>query len=285
MPKPRNLNPAYRFVATIVRPAVRAMMKREWAGHEHFPATGGFVVCPNHISYADVFAVALFTFDSGREPYFLGKDSVFRLPGAGRLLKKAGMIPVYRESGQATQAFAAAMEAVREGKSVVIYPEGTLTRDPDLWPMTGKTGAARVALETRCPVIPVAQWGAQEILARYSKKPRILPRKTTHLRAGPPVDLTDLYDQPINAAVLKEATDRIMAAITRELEVLRGEEAPPVRFDGRKQGLPKIGKYDPSQVRRTAEPAAGSTTGPATEGATEGTGSGPTEDKLKEDDQ
>lgn len=254
MPKPRNLNPAYRFVAGIVRPTVRAAMKREWAGHEHFPRTGGFIVCPNHISYADVFALAHFAFDSGREPYFLGKESVFRLPGAGRLLKRAGMIPVYRESGQAAEAFSAAVEGVRAGKSVVIYPEGTLTRDPDMWPMTGKTGAARVALETRCPVIPVAQWGAQEMLPRYSKKPKLFPRKTMQLRAGPPVDLEDLYDEPLSASVLREATDRIMAAITRELEVLRGEQAPAVRFDARARGLPRIGRYDPAQAQRAVDP-------------------------------
>src|SRR5690606_2375853 len=132
---------------------------------------------------------------------------------------------VYRESFQAAQAFSAAVEGVKAGKNVVIYPEGTLTRDPDLWPMTGKTGAARVALETKCPVIPGAQWGAQEILERYSKKPKVFPRKTMHLRAGPPVDLTDLYDQPLTAPVLKEATERIMDGITRELEIIRGEKA------------------------------------------------------------
>ena len=66
-----------------------------------------------------------------------------------------------------------------------IYPEGTITKDPDLWPMIGKTGAARVALETGCPVIPIAQWGPQEILAPYSKRLRLLPPKTVHVLAGP----------------------------------------------------------------------------------------------------
>lgn len=253
MPKPRHLTPPYRFVAGVVRPTVRALTKREWAGHEHFPREGGFLLCPNHISYVDVFGVALFAFDGGREPYLLGKDSVFRLPGVGRLLKRAGMIPVNREPGQGAQAFGAAVEAVRAGKNVVIYPEGTLTRDPDMWPMTGKTGAARVALQTRCPVIPLAQWGAQDILARYAKKPKVFPRKTTHLRAGPPVELADLYDQPLSAAVLKEATERIMTAITRELEVIRGEKAPEVRFDSRARGLPAVGKYDPTKAESKAE--------------------------------
>ena len=245
MPKPRDLNPAYRFAAAVVRPVVRRVTKQDWAGHEHFPREGGFVLCPNHISYVDVFAFAHFAFDGGREPYLLGKESVFRIPGVGRLLAKAGMIPVYRESGQAATAFRAAIDAVRAGKCVAIYPEGTLTRDPDLWPMTGKTGAARVALETRCPVIPVAQWGPQEIIGTYEKRVRLFPRKVMHVRAGPPVDLSDLYDVPMSAPVLREATERIMAAITRELEVLRGEKAPHVRFDARSKGVPVIGWYRP----------------------------------------
>ncbi|MCA1782716.1 MAG: lysophospholipid acyltransferase family protein [Dermatophilaceae bacterium] len=254
MPKPRNLNPAYRFTAGVVRPVVRRVTKQDWAGHEHFPREGGFVVCPNHLSHVDVFAFAHFVYDSGREPYLLGKESVFRIPGIGRIFAKAGMIPVYRESGQAAHAFRAAIDAIRAGKCVGIYPEGTLTRDPDLWPMTGKTGAARVALETRCPVIPVAQWGPQEILGRYQKKLRLFPRKVMHMRAGPPVDLTDLYDVPMSAPVLREATERIIAAITRELEVLRGEKAPEARFDARQRGVPVIGWYRPEDHPQVSLP-------------------------------
>jgi 1-acyl-sn-glycerol-3-phosphate acyltransferase len=254
VPKPRDLNPAYRFAAAVVRPVVRRVTKQDWAGHEHFPREGGFVLCPNHISYVDVFAFAHFAFDGGREPYLLGKESVFRIPGVGRLLAKAGMIPVYRESGQAASAFRAAIDAVRAGKCVAIYPEGTLTRDPDLWPMTGKTGAARVALETRCPVIPVAQWGPQEIIGTYEKRVRLFPRKVMHVRAGPPVDLSDLYDVPMSATVLREATERIMAAITRELEVLRGERAPEERFDARQRGVPVIGWYSPEDHPQVSLP-------------------------------
>ncbi len=253
MPRPTNLNPAYRFTAGVLRPVIMGVTKRDWAGHEHIPREGGFIMCPNHISHVDVFAFAHFAFDSGREPYFLGKESVFRIPVAGRILRKAEQIPVYRESGQAAGAFRAAVAAVEEGKGIVIYPEGTLTRDPDLWPMTGKTGAARVALQTQCPVIPVAQWGPQDILARYTKRLRLFPRKVMQVRAGPPVDLSDLYGRPLTATVLREATDRIMAAITRELVVLRGESAPAERFDARTSGLPRTGRFDPDAVTRSSD--------------------------------
>ena len=237
----RPLPFAYRLAVWIVRPLLTLLTKREWRGWEHLPATGGFVVSPNHISHVDPLSFAHFMFDSGHPPYFLGKESVFRFPVVGAIVRGAEQIPVYRNTGRAADAFRAAVAAVEEGKCVGVFPEGTLTRDPHLWPMVGKTGAARIALTTRCPLIPVAQWGPQEILAPYTKRLRLLPRKTMRVMAGPPVDLSDLYDRPLDAAVLLEATDRLMAAITRLLEELRGEKAPAERFDSRKHGLPATG--------------------------------------------
>lgn len=103
--------------------------------------------------------------------------------------------------------------------------------------MTGKTGAARIALTTGCPVIPCAQWGPQEVLAPYARRPNLLPRKTMRVLAGPPVELDDLQGGPLTAAVLVEATTRIMSAITGLLEQIRGDQAPVQRFDPRKAGL------------------------------------------------
>jgi 1-acyl-sn-glycerol-3-phosphate acyltransferase len=103
--------------------------------------------------------------------------------------------------------------------------------------MTGKTGAARVALQTKCPVIPIAQWGANELLPPYAKKPDLFPRKTHHVLAGPPVDLSRFYDKEMTPELLKEATEDIMAAITRLLEEIRGEKAPETRYDPRRERI------------------------------------------------
>lgn len=227
----------------VLRPLMMLLTRRDWRGAENLPRTGGFVACPNHISHVDALTFAHYMVDNGREPYFLGKESLFRVPLVGAVLRSAQQIPVYRETGRASDAFSAAVAAVESGKCVGIYAEGSLTRDPDLWPMVGKTGAARVALATRCPVIPIAQWGPQALLAPYSAKLRIFPRKTMHLVAGPPVDLADLYARPRDHQVLAEATERIMAAITALLEGLRGETAPPVRFNPREHGLPPTGNF------------------------------------------
>jgi 1-acyl-sn-glycerol-3-phosphate acyltransferase len=247
----RRLPFAYRFAVGVLRPSLMAVTKRDWHGAENLPATGGFVVTPNHLSHLDPLIFAHFMYDNGRPPYFLGKEGVFRVPVVGAILRGAEQIPVYRNTGKAADAFRAAVAAVNDGKAVGVYPEGTLTRDPDLWPMVGKTGAARIALATQCPVIPVAQWGPQEILEPYSKRPRLFPRKTMHVAAGPPVDLSDLYDQPVTGTLLREATDRIMAAITVQLAQIRREQAPAERFDARKHGLPPTGNFH----RKTQEGA------------------------------
>jgi len=131
--------------------------------------------------------------------------------------------------------------AVRAGECVVVYPEGTITRDPGGWPMTGKTGAARIALETACPVIPIGQWGAQALLAPYAKRPDLFPRKTVTMKVGDPVDLSDLVGQEHTPVVVAQATDRIMAAVTALVAEVRGELAPAERFDPRAAGVAAIG--------------------------------------------
>ncbi len=235
----------YRFAIRVLRPLLMALTRQEWSGAEHLPTEGGWVVCPNHVSHVDPLAFAHFLVDHGRAPRFLGKNEVFRVPVVGAVLRSADQIPVYRESGRAADAYRAAVAAVRADKCVAIYPEGTLTRDPELWPMRGKTGAARVALETRCPVVPVAVWGPQDVLGPYAKRPHLFPRRTMQVRAGAPVDLADLHDRPVTAEVLAEATDRIMGAITAELEVLRGGTAPRERFDPRRAGVTSTGRPRP----------------------------------------
>ena len=231
----------YRLAICLLRPGMLLLTRRDWSGAEHLRAQilpdgtqEGIVVCPNHISWFDPLECAHFLYDNGRPPRFLGKESVFRIPVAGRIITGAGQIPVYRETVDAAASVREAIAAVEKGECVVVYPEGTITRDPGMWPMTGKTGAARIALATGAPVIPVAQWGAQDVIGPYKAEFRALPRKTMHVWAGPAVDLDDLRGRPLDTELLQEATARIMAAITAILEEIRGETAPAERFDLKK---------------------------------------------------
>jgi len=228
----------YRFAVCLLRPWMLLLTRRDWRGTEHLMpevhADGtqtGIVVCPNHISWFDPLQSAHFCYDNGRPPRYLGKEGVFRTPVIGWILLRCGQIPVYRETADAANAVRDAVAAVKSGECVVVYPEGTITRDPDLWPMKGKTGAARIALLTGAPLVPVGLWGAQEVIRPYVKELRILPRKTMHVVAGPPVDIDDLRGRDLDADVLAEATDRLVSAITALVEGLRGQTAPEERFD------------------------------------------------------
>ncbi|WAX77738.1 lysophospholipid acyltransferase family protein [Streptomyces sp. KMM 9044] len=230
MPR-RRIGFAYRFAAVICKPPLVVLLKRDWRGMGNIPAHGGFITAVNHNSYIDPVAYAHFQYNTGRVPRFLAKSGLFNKGFVGAMMRGTGQIPVYRESTDALSAFRAAIDAVERGECVAFYPEGTLTRDPDGWPMTGKTGAARVALQTRCPVVPVAQWGANEVLPPYASKPHLFPRKTHRVLAGPPVDLDRFYGREMTPELLKEATEAIMAAVTRQLEEIRGERAPEEPYD------------------------------------------------------
>lgn len=242
---------AYRFVAVVMRPLLRLITRYEVTGSEHIPASGGFIVTPNHISYSDPFPWAHTLYNMGIAPVFLAKSELFATRVIGTVLRKAGQVPVHRESPDAVTALRSAVAAIDAGHCVVVYPEGSLTRDPDLWPMRGKSGAARLAIEAGCPVIPVAQWGPQDLLPRYAKVPRLRGRTTIHIRFGPPVDLADLPADPHDREVVAVATARVMAGITRELEHLRGEQAPPTRYDPAAHGQPATGNYRRAQRHRS----------------------------------
>ncbi|MGQ1839728.1 lysophospholipid acyltransferase family protein [Kocuria turfanensis] len=238
----------FRVLAGIVKPAYRLVARLRWTGAEHLPAEGGFIVVPNHLTELDPLTVAITLYDNGIMPRFLAKESLFRAPVVGAVLRATGQVPVPRGTPDAAAALTAARAELASGGAVVIYPEGTLTRDPGQWPMTGHTGAARLALATGVPVIPLAHWGDQEVLGRAPSTGRqtvsLFPRKHVRVRIGPPVDLTPWRDDapdlthPVgrHAARLEDATDAIMRAVTDELAALRGAEAPPALWDRRRGG-------------------------------------------------
>ena len=240
----RNQEPrgwAWGLGVAIVRPALLSTTKQRWIDGSKIPAEGGCIIVLNHISHVDPLLSAHLLWDHGRIPRYLAKSGLFKNKALGGFLSSAGQIPVERLSRNAVGAYDAAVAAVRDGECVVVYPEGTITRDPATWPMTGKSGAARIALETGCPVIPVGQWGAQAVLAPYAKRPHLFPRSTVTMKVGDPVDLSDLTVQEHTASVITEATARIMDAITALVADIRQEEPPAERFDPRAAGVSQIG--------------------------------------------
>ncbi|GAA3457495.1 lysophospholipid acyltransferase family protein [Dactylosporangium matsuzakiense] len=217
-----------RFAVMTVKPMISVLTRRTWRGMEHIPAEGGVIIVVNHISHADPLAVAHYIYDAGRWPSFLAKSGLFEVPVLGYLLKEVHQIPVRRGTTDAVKALEAARAGVRAGEAVVIYPEGTTTREPDLWPMRGKTGAARLWLDTRAPMIPIVMWGPEEIYDPRSKKLKLFPRAKVTIVSGEPLDLSAWADAQPTAQVLNEITEHIMLHLRDMLVEIRGGSAPPL---------------------------------------------------------
>jgi 1-acyl-sn-glycerol-3-phosphate acyltransferase len=234
-------------MATIAFAVLGGSVKFRVAHPERIPATGAYVIAPNHYSEIDPVIVGMMLYRAGRLPRFLAKASLFRVPVLGWFLRRSGQVPVERTAVAAAHAvspLAAAGEVVEKQGIVIVYPEGTLTRDPDMWPMRGKTGAARIALEQGIPVIPVAHWGTQGLMARYGKKINLFRRNPIDFAVGEPVDLSEFEGKPVDQPLLAAATEKIMAAITAQLETLRGEKAPARRWDPLEHSQSETGRFE-----------------------------------------
>ncbi|MBN9172608.1 MAG: 1-acyl-sn-glycerol-3-phosphate acyltransferase [Microbacterium sp.] len=233
-------------LAAIVVPAIGVLARIEIIGGEKLPREGAFVLAPNHHSEFDPLIVAAAVWRIGRAPRFMAKESLFRVPVLGWALRATGMVPVARTSSAtaARQTLETSAELVEHGRGVIVYPEGSLTRDPDLWPMRGKTGAVRLALAGDIPVIPMAQWGAQEILPRYGKL-RLWPlRKRMTVMIGDPVDLSAFRGAGTQPAVLTRATAVVMDRIADLLADRRGIPAPAERWNPSDHGQKETGRLD-----------------------------------------
>jgi 1-acyl-sn-glycerol-3-phosphate acyltransferase len=253
----------------IVYPVTVLLFRLRYRNGDRLPAEGPVLVVANHISVLDPLACARFVFDHGRLPHFLAKESVFT-GFAGTLLRGAGQIPVARFSDSAHEALEAAKADLEAGNVVVIYPEGSVTRDPQWWPMQARTGVARLALTTDAVVLPVAQWGPQRVHDYHARKIHPRPRTPTAYDVGQPIDLseqrgrvragqplsaqllretTDLSEQrgrvragqPLSAQLLRETTDLIMYRVRDQLAELRSEPAPPTFYPRPRRELPGDG--------------------------------------------
>ncbi|HZC72192.1 MAG TPA: lysophospholipid acyltransferase family protein [Jatrophihabitans sp.] len=204
-----------------------ALFKVRYRNVERVPQQGPVIIVTNHVSHVDPFLMAKFVLDAARKPHFLAKDSIFAVTFVGWLMRQMDQIPVRRGTADARQSLDAAVTALERGAVIVMHPEGTVTRDPDGWPMVGKTGAARLAtLAPDVPVIPVAQWGVQAQFDLYKKKVKLFPRPRHVISVGEPIELSAFRDREPTAATLHEITDVIMRRLRADVAELRGVPAP-----------------------------------------------------------
>jgi 1-acyl-sn-glycerol-3-phosphate acyltransferase len=218
------------FCAVFFYPMGWLLGRSSFEGREHIPAEGGALVVANHVSHLDPVFTGLIVHRARRVPRFLAKHSLWGTPVLGQALRGSGQIPVYRDSADAGRSLSEGARALEEGKVVVIYPEGTITRDPDGWPMQSRTGVARLALTSDVPVLPLVHWGTRDVFDGYQKRFRPLPRKPIVIRCGAPVDLSAYRGRPIEAPLLREVTDLIMGEVRTLLADVRGVAAPQEFF-------------------------------------------------------
>lgn len=243
--KPRSEKIAiFRLLAFLVLPVMTLLGRYRIRDGHFLPHSGPAVVAPNHFSEIDPFVMGVVIWKLGRAPRYLAKASLFKVPFLGWLLRVSGQIPVERAGARGVDPLATASHITDRELIVVVYPEGTLTRDPDLWPMRGKTGAVRLALTANVPLIPVAHWGTQKIMPRYGKRISLFPRKNVEVMFGPPVDLSAYRGKPLSSKLLAEATDLLMIAITDLVATMRQETPPAERWDPSRKGQAEIGRFE-----------------------------------------
>jgi 1-acyl-sn-glycerol-3-phosphate acyltransferase len=221
----------YGLAIVLIWPFAVFGTKLAWRGGEHVPRSGGALLAINHVSFADPIFDVAFTISHGRMPRFLAKSELWGMPVVKNVLGGGHHIPVYRASIRAKDAYSDAIAAIERGEIVAFYPEGTFTDDPDGWPMKAKNGIGRLALLTGAPVIPVANWGTQDVLPPSSGRPRLFPRRRVTVVAGPPVDLSAWLGGPRTRTALDGATAAIMADVTKLVGEIRGEAPPAAPFD------------------------------------------------------
>ena len=211
--------PWYTAIKGALIPPLKLWFTWRFEGLEHIPPEGPALVACNHISYLDPLAQGYFLVKAGRNPRYLAKTELFGNPVLRTVLQGARQIPVRRGSGDRGPAEAASA-ALRAGELVLVYPESTVTTNPDFSPMRGKTGIARLTLASRVPVIPVAVWGSAPVWQRGGRR-NLKFGRPVFVKAGPPLDFSTYEDRADDPETVRSVTDEVMAQLSVLVEDLR----------------------------------------------------------------
>lgn len=222
----------YRLMALPVRALHHLIQHVEVTGAHNIPASGPAIIVANHTAHLDAITVGAAVYEAGRAASFAAASDFFELPVLGHVLRAIDAVAVYRGSDRAKDAVADIGEACRQGRVLLLFPEGSFTRDPQVWPMKAKTGIARImAAFPDVPVIPLAHWGNERLLDPWdhSVSWSNLVRRDTRVSVsvGQPLELTVSPDA--SYADLVAASEAVMQAIEDLLIPLR--QANPNGFD------------------------------------------------------
>lgn len=212
------MEPTYMLAKAIVKPWMGSWFRWHIEGLENIPSEGPALLAVNHISFMDPFAAAYVVDLAKRRPRFLAKAELFDDKRIAWIIKGAKQIPVHRGTPDAPMALDQAIEALRQGEVIVIFPEGTITNDPDLNPMAGKTGVARLALMTGAPVIPTALWGTANVWPKGFAKRWWPPKQDICVRIGRPLAVEG---DPASSEDWQRVSSAVMDEIRRLVASLR----------------------------------------------------------------
>ncbi len=190
------MEPIYLLAKAIIKPLVASWLRVSVEGLHNIPRRGPGIIAFNHISYLDPFVAAYVVDLAGRRVRFLAKSELFQDKRIAWILKGAKQIEVRRGSRAAPVALDQAMKVLGDAQVVVVFPEGTITTDPELKPMAGRTGAARLALASGAPLIPAALWGTQNLWPKDYARHWWPPRQEVLVRVGEPVMLSTKTGSP-----------------------------------------------------------------------------------------
>ena len=233
-----------RVVGYILGSAARLCFKVVAEGTEKLPKKGAYVLVANHVTNIDALAVAFFVFFKlKRGPHFMAKEGLFRTPVIGWILRNAGQIPVYRSTYRNDEPLRAAADYLKAGHVVTIFPEGTLTRDPELWPMRGRSGAVRLALENNVPIYYMGQWGTEKVLPQYNNRFRPGFWKPVRILVGGEVNLDKYRGRELSNKDVADATELVISKITEQVAKLRGETPPAKPWSPLEHGQSETGNF------------------------------------------
>ncbi|MFN6548823.1 lysophospholipid acyltransferase family protein [Mycolicibacterium septicum] len=250
------MEPVFRSLEIAAGLVVRATGTRiTFRGVDNLPATGGAVIAINHTSYVDFLPAALAASERGRRMRFMIKAEMERVPPVGYLIKHTGTIPVDRGAGAG--AYAAAVDALRRGELVGVYPEATISRSFELKEF--KTGAARMAVEAGVPIIPLIVWGAQRIWTK--DHPKALGRKK--------IPVTVAVGEPIRATgsvariddTLRAAMSALLSRAQQDYPTPAGAYWVPKRLGGSAPTLAEAKRLDEAELAERARKRASESTG------------------------
>lgn len=219
----------YLLAKGVLKPWLKTWFRWTIEGLEKIPRSGSAILAFNHIAYLDPFAAAYVVDQTRRRPRFLAKSELFEDKRIAWILKGAAQIEVRRGTREAPMALDHAFDALERGEIIVVFPEGTITTDPELNPMEPKTGAARLALGSNAPVIPCALWGTQNIWPKGYAKHWWPPRQDILIRIGDPLRLRGDADSPEAWRAASEQIMEQIAVLVASLRPVVADQRRPAR--------------------------------------------------------